>query len=379
MRVEIITGCVLVAALAAPSVGEAQLGRLGQIVKRAEQLRELQVTDEEEQALGEAVSARLRERYGVVQDAAVHRYVSLVGSVLAGAGDRAELPWTFIVLDVPSVNAFAAPGGYVHITRGALGLIRSEAELAGVLAHEIVHVTERHTVRALQKGKAVQMGADETLSGNAALFDRVVTATFDNIVNQSFGRAEEHESDEKGASLASEAGYAPQGLVTVLTRLMERNAGSSEKRGLFASHPAMQERVDRLTDQIESGDLEGTATVEARYLKTIAYTPTPLAEITMIEAGAAGLAGDGEPAPEKAEEAEEAEKAPPKRGGLGGLANLMRPGGAEKTSTQASASGGSRGLDPERDAKGGSNPSAVRVTLTAADLQQFKAEGGLNP
>ncbi len=84
------------------------------------------------------------------------------------ASTRPALPWTFIVLDTDGVNAFAAPGGYVHITRGALALIQDEAELAGVLGHEIIHVTEKHTIKSMQKSKAVQMGASETLSGSSA-------------------------------------------------------------------------------------------------------------------------------------------------------------------------------------------------------------------
>ncbi|MGE3191409.1 MAG: M48 family metalloprotease, partial [Vicinamibacterales bacterium] len=152
MRLHVVLGCVLALALAVPPAADAQIGQIGKIgkaVKRANQLRDLQMTDEEEQSLGQAVSQKLRERYGVVQNAAVHRYVGLVGAVLAQAGERPALPWTFIVLDVPSVNAFAAPGGYIHITRGALALIHDEAELAGVLGHEIIHVTEKHTIRAI--------------------------------------------------------------------------------------------------------------------------------------------------------------------------------------------------------------------------------------
>ena len=125
-----------------------------------------------EQQLGAAVSESVRERYGVVQDANVHRYVTLVGTALAQAAAKPNLPWTFIVLDTDAVNAFAAPGGFVHITRGALALMQDEAELAGVLGHELIHVTERHTISAIQKNKSIQMGADETLSGNAALLNQ---------------------------------------------------------------------------------------------------------------------------------------------------------------------------------------------------------------
>jgi predicted Zn-dependent protease len=205
---------LLVLGGAAPAATE-QLGQIGGItgaVKKANDLRDLQVTDAEEQQLGAAVSEKIRTRYGVVQDAAVHRYLALVGTTLTQASTRPALPWSFIVLDTDGVNAFAAPGGFVHITRGALALIESEAELAGVLAHEIIHVTEKHTIKSIQKSKAVQMGASETLSGSSALLERAVTATYDNIVEKGFGREEENESDEKGVALANRIGYAPDGL-----------------------------------------------------------------------------------------------------------------------------------------------------------------------
>ena len=144
---------------------------------------------------------------------------------MAQGSTRPNLPWTFIVLDTDGVNAFAAPGGYVHITTGLLALIKNEAELAGVLGHEIIHITEKHTIRAIQKSKAVQMGAAETLSGSSALMQRAVTATYDNIVDRGFGRADENEADEKGVALANKTGYAPNGLVAFLTTLKDRNKG----------------------------------------------------------------------------------------------------------------------------------------------------------
>jgi len=102
------------------------LDRLGKGVAQAKQAHDdLTFTDEEEQDLGRQVSAKIRERFGVVQDPAIHRYVSLVGMVLASDSKRPNLTWTFIVLDTDAVNAFAAPGGYVHITKGALSLMTS--------------------------------------------------------------------------------------------------------------------------------------------------------------------------------------------------------------------------------------------------------------
>jgi predicted Zn-dependent protease len=360
-----IVGC------AAPA--SAQLGGLSGAVKRAQQFQDLQITDAEERELGSLVSQRVRERYGVVQDAAVHRYVTLVGEAVAQATGEKET-WTFVVLDTDAVNAFAAPGGFIHITRGALALIRDEAELAGVLGHEIIHVTEKHTIRAIQKNKSIQMGADETLSGNAELLNRLVENVYLDIVEKGFGRGEDLESDEKALEAVNKVGYAPQGLSRFLTRLQERNKASKEKRGLFASHPEMQERLSKLAREITKERLTATATVAARYSKTITYTPVALTEIAVVEAGTAGLAGEGE---KPAESKEAAKKEEPKSRGFG-IGRLLPTGGNEKASAQASASGGPRLIDPEKDAKGGSNPKPVPVKVTAADLAAFKKEGGLS-
>ena len=360
---------------------ESRAGQLGgltkgvQIAKKANDVRELQMTDAEEQELGKQVSDRIRTRYGVVQDPAVHKYVSLVGLGLAQGSTRPALPWTFIVLDTDGANAFAAPGGYVHITRGLLGLIKNEAELAGVLSHEIIHITEKHTVRAIQKSQAVQMGAAETLSGNSSLMQRAVNASYDNIVDKGFGRADENEADEKGAAIANKTGYAPNGLVTFLTTLKERNKNATEKRGLFASHPEMQERLDRITKQISAQKLTASATLQPRYAKNISYTPVDVRAIAIVE-GAAGLTGGGETkAGEKKPEEKKAEE--PKKGRFG-LSKMLPTGGGEKKQAQVTASGGARGLDPEKDAKGGSNPAIVAVKLSPADVAAFRKEGGLS-
>ena len=370
-------------ALVAIAVCGASLGvegkQLGQITKgiqvaqKANEVRDLAMTDAEEQELGTAVSERIRTRYGVVQDAAVHRYLALVGTALAQGSTRPALPWTFVVLDTDGVNAFAAPGGYVHITRGALALVKNEAELAGVLGHEIIHVTEKHTIKAIQKSKAVQMGAAETLSGSSSLMERAVTATYDNIVERGFGRAEENESDEMGVTLANKTGYAPNGLVGFLTTLKDRNKASTEKRGLFASHPEMQERLDRITKLIASKKLTATATVQPRYAKNISYKPVAVTAIAVVDPGAAGLAGGDTKAAEKKEEPKAEE---PKKKGFG-LGRMMPGGGGEKKSAQVTASGGARGVDPEKDSKGGSNPKVVPVKIGAAEVTAFKKEGGL--
>ena len=357
---------------AVPGAATEREGQLGQILKRAQQFKELQITDEEEQKLGAAVSEKVRARYGVVQDPAVHRYVSLVGTVLAQASSRPNIPYRFIVLDTDGVNAFAAPGGYIHITRGALGLISNEAELADVIAHELIHVTNKHTIKAIRKGKLVQIGADETI-GDRAVFNKLVDKTSE-LVLAGFGRAEELESDRDGLRLANQVGYDPKGLGAFLTRLTQRNKSASEKQGLFASHPEMQERLDRIAKQIADEKLTSSATIEARYRRFVSYTAKPQTEIATVQAGSAGLTGGG--SSKDPDSDKKADDAPKKKGGFG-IASLLKPGGSERKSAEVVGSGASRGVDRERNAKGGGNPAVVVVTLTVAEIAAFKKEGGL--
>ena len=248
---------------------------------------------------------------------------------LAQVSTRPDLPWTFIVLDTDAVNAFAAPGGYVHITRGALALIKNEAELAGVLGHEIIHVTEKHTIRAIQKSKAVQMGAAETLSGSAALMERAVTAIYDNIVERGFGRAEENESDEKGVALANKTGYAPNGLVGV------PDDAEGSQQGRRTRSAACSPRIRRcrsgsiaLTKQIAAQKLTATATVEPRYARSSRYKPVPHRDRDRrCRAPPAWPAATPRPKRRRPEEKKAEE---PKKGGFG-LGKCCRPAAARRS------------------------------------------------
>ncbi len=375
---------------AAKAASSPQIGdKLGSILKKAQQASEdLKIDDQEEQALGADVSARIRERYGVVQDPAVTRYVSLVGTVLAQASSRPNLAWKFIVLDTDGVNAFAAPGGYIHITRGALGLIQTEAELAGVLAHELTHVTAKHTIRAVQKNKLVQVGANQSkITRDSPIFKELVAKSTE-IVMAGFGRDDELEADQKGVRLANAVGYAPSALVDFLGRLADRNRSSASKQGLFASHPEMQDRIQRLRNQVSAEHLVSTATLGDRYHRFISYTAVDQTSIATVEAGAAGLtgssgntsgttkSGSSTSGGTTKSDGTKKDQPPPKKKGFG-LGSLLAPGPSEKKSAEVTGSAAARGVDKELGAKGGPVKTVVPVTLTAADIAAFKKEGNL--
>lgn len=367
---------MLVVALLAFSVpASAQIGGLTSGLKKAQQAKdvkdkvdEMNITEEEERKIGEDVSAKIRQRFGVVQNAPIHKYVSLVGTTLAKQSERPALNWTFIVLDTDGVNAFASPGGIIHITRGALGLIKNEAELAGVLAHEIGHVAHKHTVNAIKKNKAVSIGTNAALSDRGPFLDQIANKAYEMVLENKFDRGDEMDSDKVSVTLAEKAGYAPGTLAVFLTRLDERNKDQPAQNGLFASHPETKERIEAIRK------LAGAKTgpfVEARYKENVKYEPTPVTAIAMVEDGAAGLTGSTAPAKEEPKK-DAAKKEEPKKGfGLGSL-KPAPAASSERQTAQVSASGGSRGVGPDRAAKGGGNPAIVKTTVSDADVAAFK-------
>ena len=379
MKTNILLPLVVLSLAAAPAYAQIgglskRIGQLQDAKDKADKIRDLRMSDAEERQLGEGVSEKLRQDFGVYQDKAVTKYVSLVGGVLAQASSRPGLTWEFIVLDTDGVNAFAAPGGLVHITRGALGLIKNEAELAGVLGHEITHVTAKHTVRSIQKNKMVSLTADEVGGGSLTkgVIAKLVEASYKNVINNAFDRDDEIEADKVGATLASKVGYAPGALADVLARLEERNKSREEPNGLFASHPIIKDRLASLAKVIRDDKLSSKATVAARYTKQITFDAKPVADVPVI-AGTRGLTGGPASKDDKKDEAKKDEarkEEPKKKGGL--LGKLTLTGGSQGQNTQTVASAGARGVGaPDRDAKGGSNPNKVSAPVTPAELAEF--------
>jgi beta-barrel assembly-enhancing protease len=366
--------------IATASPAHAQLGGLGKIKGIADKAAnakdkydDYHITDKEERQLGEMVSLRLRTHFGVYQNAPVTKYVSLVGSALAQASSRPNLEWQFIVLDTDGVNAYAAPGGLVHITRGLLGLIKSEAELAGVLGHEITHVTAKHTVHAIEKSKGEGIVIQKTTSGVDTRTQYLVgyaAKVGDRIYQGEFSREDENEADQVGTRLANKLGYSPTGMLDVLKKIDARNGSREDRNGLFASHPATRDRIDKLQKQIADEKLTGKATAEARYKSNITFDAKPVTEITMDVAGAAGLAsGDKKKDDDKKADDKDKKTDEPKKKGFG---SSSITGNKQAQNSQQASSAGARGGFPDRDAKGGPNKNPLSVKITAAELEAFK-------
>jgi predicted Zn-dependent protease len=214
------------------------------------------VEEPEEIELGRAVTAAIGGRYPLLRDPVLTRYVALVGNIVAAQSERPDVRYYFGVLDSPEVNAFAAPGGYIFVTKGALALMRDEATLAGVLGHEIAHVAARHhleTIKASKRKDLTVMGLRTGLAfapGPAGSFAGVISLAADAMVEQvvlkGFSRAEEGQADGLGVGYASRAGYDRAGLQDFLLAVSARSDRDPSAGRFFSTHPGTAERLKDL-------------------------------------------------------------------------------------------------------------------------------------
>jgi beta-barrel assembly-enhancing protease len=363
---------------AGPAYAQFGVGEVTRRAGQAKKISEINISDKNERAIGEAVSAKLIDRFGIYQDPAVAKYVTLVGTVLAQDSSRPSLDWKFIVVDSEGVNAYAAPGGIVHITKGALGLIKSESELAGVLAHELAHVTEKHTIKAIQKAKMIDAGSDVAGSEGGlagSLLGQLADASYTMLIENKFDRDDENEADRVSAAVTNRVGYSPKGLIEFLAHLAARNKGVAQPNGLFASHPQLEERVSKINKAIKDAKLSATATAQPRYASFIKFDAKPVVEVTTVEEGTRGVAGGGSSTTDAEAKKEEAAKKeePKKKGGFGvGSIASSLSGGQQSSSGQSGSSAGGRMIGPDNKATGGPNKTPVRVSVSAADIAEFK-------
>ncbi|HEX6940507.1 MAG TPA: M48 family metalloprotease [Longimicrobiales bacterium] len=194
----------------------------------------------------------LQEFGGEIEDAKIKAYVNALGQRLARSSEFPDLNWTFTVLNSDITNAFALPGGYVYVTRGLLSLASTEAELAGVLGHEIGHVTARHSAQRYSAGVAASLGA--LVLGVLTGSDLVAQAgqSVAGIALASYSREQELEADTLGVRYLARAGYDPTAMSTFLAKLQMESAleaelagrpGAEDELNIMATHPRTQDRV----------------------------------------------------------------------------------------------------------------------------------------
>ena len=206
------------------------------------------VSYDEEMAIGGALALQVTSRYGgEYKNKNIRTYVNTLGKALALNSDRPDIPYYFMVLNNPKPNAFATPGGYIFLTSGVIEACRTEAELAGVLGHEIAHVTERHTLEVYQRAKVAQ-GLGEVAASQAGLdpqaFGQMVDEVMKSLFENGLDQDKETDADAIGTRYAYLLGYDPRGLRTFLGTLGQMK--SYQGSVLNKTHPSPSTRVRSL-------------------------------------------------------------------------------------------------------------------------------------
>jgi len=241
------------------------------------------VSEAQELAIGAQNYAPMQQAEGGIYDIdhELTAYVSEVGNKLAAVSDR-PLPYEFVVLNNSVPNAWALPGGKIAINRGLLTELNSEAELAAVLGHEIVHAAAKHSAQQMSRGVLLQAGvlATAMVSGDSSFGQFAVgsAAVGAQLINSTYGRSAELESDKYGMTYMSRAGYDPSGAVALQETFVRLSEGQESDwlSGLFASHPPSRERVAanrKMAASLPPGGIQGADRYQAAMQKTMAVKP----------------------------------------------------------------------------------------------------------
>ncbi len=229
----------------------------------------------DEVRLGQDYARRLESQYRLVQDAAVLERVTRVGKIVAAASDRPGLPYTFKVLDLDVPNALSLPGGFIYVTRGLLSLVRSDHELAAVLAHETVHAAHSHQLMMIRRGNeagfwtllVALLSREPAIAAGAQLIGVGLLS--------GYSRDLERDADLTSISYLVKTPYTPVAALTLMERLArEEQLQPQRDLGAFADHPTAQERVAYIETELKQRGIPIIRRVAANYLRVIVLTFT---------------------------------------------------------------------------------------------------------
>ncbi len=205
---------------------------------------------EEERAIGGSLALEVFKNFGgQYKNDKLQRYVSLVGLSVAGVSDRADIPYHFAVLNSNDPNAFATPGGYIFVSAGLLRLVRNEAELAGILGHEVAHVAKRHALTTIERSKTLQGFSQLTtsiLDSDPGVLDNIVKEMSATLFTKGLDQNLEYEADKFGMDYAYRVGYNPGGLRDFM-KVLGKSQGSQSV--LLSTHPTPRSRYGKLNAQ----------------------------------------------------------------------------------------------------------------------------------
>jgi predicted Zn-dependent protease len=241
------------------------------------------ISEGREISMGQDADPQIVASMGLYDDPGLQSYIQGFGSRMAANSERPHLPWTFRVVDDPIVNAFALPGGFIYITRGIMAHMTSESQLAGVVGHEIGHVTAKHSVEQMSRAQLAQVGLVTGMVLAPSLQDYFGAASAGmGLLFLKFGRDDERQSDELGLRYLMRSGYDPRpmpGVFQTLDRVSEAS-GAGRIPEWLSTHPDPGNRAENLHEQIAAlgAEVQGRPTGAEDYLGRLdgmVYGPNP--------------------------------------------------------------------------------------------------------
>lgn len=205
------------------------------------------ISTQQEIQLGQQYASEINAQLPIIRDPEIERYINVLGDSIAKLSDDRNLDWHFFVVDSKEVNAFAVPGGFVYVNRGLIERVDKLDQLAGVLGHEIGHVTHRHSVKLMEKQQAANVGVTLGCILTRVCENQATGALIQvtgNAVFAKFSREDEREADEAGVAYVTRAGIDPRGIPEMFQKLIEERAERpAGVEAWFATHPVEEDRI----------------------------------------------------------------------------------------------------------------------------------------
>ena len=227
------------------------------------------IGETEERDIGAKMAAQIKAEKKVYADRVVTDYVNRTGQHIARLSDRPGITYQFVVLEDKTLNAFALPGGYIYVHTGLLKQLDSQAQLAGVLGHEISHVVARHSVKLLQEGMGLQILSSLVFGGSSQATQTAVGVGLA-LVLQGYSRGAESEADSYGAIYMSRAGFNPEGMAQVMDKLAAASAGGDGFwENLASDHPPAAQRAAAVRQEIKDKGLDAGLPFDPEPYRTV--------------------------------------------------------------------------------------------------------------
>ena len=205
------------------------------------------ITSSEEVAMGKEFATEIETEFEVYDDAPLTAYVQSVGGRVAAICHRNDIDYHFAVIRSDEMNAFALPGGYIYVYTGLLKVLDNEAQLAAVLAHEVGHVTARHSTERLTAMYGAQIAISLLLGDNPEEYKVLIANIFSTTGFLAYSRANEFEADRLGTSYTSLAGYDPEGMAELLGKFVDTEAREPSKlEEWLSTHPPARDRISKV-------------------------------------------------------------------------------------------------------------------------------------